>query len=128
MAWQAKLVAIPAPPFGERARSEWIAARFEEAGLAKVQTDAVGNVIGFLHAAKLPPESSGPVVVLSAHLDTVFPAETPLNPILSRVNGTTRLAAPGACDNAAGLAGMLAIVHALVQAKVDSRSAPGGAG
>ncbi|MGA8727903.1 MAG: M20/M25/M40 family metallo-hydrolase [Terracidiphilus sp.] len=118
MAWQANLVAIPAPPFGERARSEWIAARFEEAGLAKVQTDAVGNVIGFLHAAKLPPESSGPVVVLSAHLDTVFPAETPLNPILSRVNGTTRLAAPGACDNAAGLAGLLAIVHALVQAKV----------
>jgi acetylornithine deacetylase/succinyl-diaminopimelate desuccinylase-like protein len=118
MAWQANLVAIPAPPFGEQARSEWIAARFGEAGLANIQTDAIGNVMGFLQAAKLPPESSGPVVVLSAHLDTVFPAETLLNPILSRVNGTTRLAAPGACDNAAGVAGLLALVHAIVQAKV----------
>ena len=118
MAWQANLVAIPAPPFGEQARSEWIAARFIEAGLTDVQTDAIGNVLGFLSAAKLPPESSGPVVVLSAHLDTVFPAETPLKPILSHTNGTTRLAAPGACDNAAGVAGLLAIVHALVQAKV----------
>jgi acetylornithine deacetylase/succinyl-diaminopimelate desuccinylase-like protein len=34
------------------------------------------------------------------------------------VNGTTRLAAPGACDNAAGVAGLLALVHAIVQAKV----------
>ncbi len=110
MDWQAELVAIPAPPFGEQARSEWIAARFAEAGLVHIQTDAVGNVIGFLPAAKLPPESSGPVVVLSAHLDTVFPAETPLNPVVSRVNGSSRLAAPGACDNAAGVAGMLAIV------------------
>jgi tripeptide aminopeptidase len=118
MAWQAKLVAIPAPPFGEQARSEWIAARFEEAGLTNVQTDSIGNVIGFLNAAKLPPESSGPVVVLSAHLDTVFPADTPLKPTLSRTNGTTRLAAPGACDNAAGIAGLLAIVHALIRSKV----------
>jgi acetylornithine deacetylase/succinyl-diaminopimelate desuccinylase-like protein len=118
MDWQAKLVAIPAPPFGEQARSVWIAARFEEAGLTDIQTDAIGNVIGFLNAAKLPPESSGPVVVLSAHLDTVFPAETALKPTLSRINGNTRLAAPGACDNAAGVAGLLAIVHALVQAKV----------
>ena len=117
MAWQAELVAIPAPPFGEQARSEWIAARFAEAGLADVQTDAIGNVFGFLPAAKLPPESSGPVVVLSAHLDTVFPAETPLNPVLSRTK-VHRLAAPGACDNAAGVAGMLAIAHALIQAKV----------
>ncbi len=119
MDWQAELVCIPAPPFGEQARSAWIAARFAEAGLVHIQTDAVGNVLGFLPAARLPAESSGPVVVLSAHLDTVFPAETPLNPITSRADGSTRLSAPGACDNAAGVAGMLAIVHALIQAKVE---------
>jgi len=62
----------------------------------------------------LPPESSGPVVVISAHLDTVFPAETPLMPV---VEGE-RLTAPGACDNCAGVAGMLAIAQALVEAKV----------
>jgi acetylornithine deacetylase/succinyl-diaminopimelate desuccinylase-like protein len=115
MDWQASLVAIPAPPFGEEARSEWLAARFAEAGLSQVHADAAGNVFGFLPAAKLPPESTGPVVVLSAHLDTVFPAETPLNPI---VDGD-RLEAPGACDNGAGVAGLLAIAHALVQAKAE---------
>jgi len=81
MDWQAQLGAIPAPPFGEQARSEWLAARFAEAGLSRVETDAVGNVLGWLPAANLPPESTGPVVVLSAHLDTVFPAGTPLNGI-----------------------------------------------
>ncbi|HEV2485856.1 MAG TPA: M20/M25/M40 family metallo-hydrolase [Terracidiphilus sp.] len=115
MDWQAGLVAIPAPPFGEQARSEWLADRFAEAGLSDVETDAIGNVYGTLAAVKLPPESSGPVVVLSAHLDTVFPAETPLNPV---VDGD-RLLAPGACDNGAGVAGMLAIAHALVKTKIE---------
>jgi acetylornithine deacetylase/succinyl-diaminopimelate desuccinylase-like protein len=114
MDWQAGLVVIPAPPFGEQARSDWLAAKFAEAGLTDVQTDAVGNVYGTLAAVKLPPESSGPVVVLSAHLDTVFPAETPLHPV---VDGD-RLQAPGSCDNGAGVAGMLAIARALVEAKI----------
>jgi acetylornithine deacetylase/succinyl-diaminopimelate desuccinylase-like protein len=110
MDWQAEMVSIPAPPFGEQARSEWMAARFAQAGLSGVETDAIGNVSGWLRAARLPAESTGWVIVISAHLDTVFPAETPLNPI---VNGD-RLEAPGSCDNAAGVVGMLAIAHALV--------------
>jgi acetylornithine deacetylase/succinyl-diaminopimelate desuccinylase-like protein len=115
MDWQASLVAIPAPPFGEQARAVWLAARFAEAGLSSVETDAVGNVFGLLPAAKLPPESTGPVVVLSAHLDTVFPVEIRLSPV---VDGN-RLEAPGACDNGAGVVGMLAIAHALVQARTE---------
>jgi acetylornithine deacetylase/succinyl-diaminopimelate desuccinylase-like protein len=115
MDWQVELVAIPAPPFGEQARSQWMAARFAEAGLSQVHTDAVGNVFGSLPAATLPPESSGPVVVLSAHLDTVFPAGTPLGPA---VDGD-RLQAPGACDNGAGVVGMMAIAHALIQSRTE---------
>jgi acetylornithine deacetylase/succinyl-diaminopimelate desuccinylase-like protein len=115
MDWQASMVAIPAPPFGEEARAEWLSAHFAEAGLSQVHTDEVGNVFGVLPAAKLPPESTGPLVVLSAHLDTVFPADTPLNPV---VDGD-RLEAPGACDNGAGVAGMLAIAHALIEAKAE---------
>jgi acetylornithine deacetylase/succinyl-diaminopimelate desuccinylase-like protein len=118
MDWQASLVAIPAPPFGEQARSAWGAERFVEVGLTDVRTDEVGNVIGILPAAQLPEESSGPIVVLSAHIDTVFPAGTPLNPTVNRINGSLRLDAPGACDNGAGVAGMLAVVHALINAKV----------
>ncbi len=115
MALQKEMVAIPAPPFGEKARAEWLAARFEEAGLSKVETDAIGNVCGMLPATNLPAESTGPVIVLSAHIDTVFPADTPIHPVLEG----DRLAAPGACDNGAGVVGMLAIAHALSQAQVQ---------
>ncbi len=115
MDWQAEMVAIPAPPFGEQARSAWIAARFTETGLSGVHIDGIGNVFGFLPAANLSPESSGPIVVLSAHLDTVFPAETPLNPVVN----AERLEAPGACDNGAGVAGLLAIAKALVESQVE---------
>jgi acetylornithine deacetylase/succinyl-diaminopimelate desuccinylase-like protein len=109
MDWQTELVRIPGPPFGEAARSEWLAARFAEIGLTGIETDAVGNVFGTLPAADLPPESSGPLVVLSAHLDTVFPAQTLLHPKLD----ADRLEAPGACDNGAGVVGMLAVAKAL---------------
>ena len=115
MDWQTALVAIPAPPYGEHARAKWLAARFTEAGLSHVETDAAGNVLGILPAASLPPESTGPVVLLSAHLDTVFPAGTPLQPVL---DGEC-LRAPGAGDNAAGVVGMLALAHALVRAQVQ---------
>ncbi len=115
MDWQMELVAIPAPPYGEQARAKWMAAHFAEAGLRDVETDAAGNVIGILPAAKLPPESTGPLLLLSAHIDTVFPADTPLHPF---VEGE-RLQAPGACDNGAGVVGMLAVIHALLHGEVE---------
>src|ERR1700676_5774846 len=46
--WQAELVQIPAPPFGEELRSQWIAERFRAAGLTEIHTDAVGNVFGII--------------------------------------------------------------------------------
>jgi tripeptide aminopeptidase len=115
MDWQTELVKIPAPPSSEQARGEWIAGRFAEAGLGRIETDAVGNVFAVLEASDLPPESTGPVVVVSAHLDTVFPHGTQLEPV---VEGE-RLYAPGACDNGAGVAGMLAIAFALCEAKTS---------
>ena len=122
MDWQTDLVAIPGPPFGETQRTKWMAERFADAGVRDLQVDEIGNVLGYLPAAKLPPESSGPIVVLSAHLDTVFPADTPLNPTVTSADGVTTLNAPGACDNGAGVAGLLAIVNALIQAKVNLAS------
>jgi acetylornithine deacetylase/succinyl-diaminopimelate desuccinylase-like protein len=112
MDWQIDLVGIPAPLNCEQERARWLAARFAESGVSLVETDTAGNVLGILPATNLPPESTGPVVVLSAHLDTVFPADTALHPVLAG----DRLQAPGACDNAAGVVGMLAIVHALIKA------------
>ncbi len=115
---QAELVAIPAPPFGEQTRSRWIAEQFAAIGLAGIHTDTVCNVIGFIPTPHLAPESTGPVIVLSAHIDTVFPLETPIRPKLTREDGANRIAAPGACDNAAGVIGLLALAQALVRAKV----------
>jgi len=115
MDWQTELVAIPAPLRGEQARAEWLAARFREIGLPQVAIDGAGNTIAMLPAARLPAESTGPVVLLSAHLDTVFPAGTPIEPDFDG----DRLRAPGACDNAAGIAGMLAVVRSLLHAQVE---------
>src|SRR5689334_24992118 len=66
--WQRELTEIPAPPFGEAARSEWLRQRFSALGLENIQRDDLGNVLGFLHSA---PNSS--LIGISAHLDTVFP-------------------------------------------------------
>ena len=92
MDWQTELVSIPAPLRGEQARAEWLAARFREIGLHQVAIDPAGNVLALLPATHLPAESTGPVVLLSAHLDTVFPAGTPIHPVFEG----DRLCAPGA--------------------------------
>lgn len=105
-AWQLELVQVSAPPFGEQARAEWLASRFREVGLADIHLDNIGNVLGTLRGGN----TAGRCVLLSAHIDTVFPPDTPIQPT---VNGLC-LAAPGACDNGAGIAGMLAIAAALV--------------
>ena len=115
MDWQADLVRIPGPTHGEQERAGWLGQRFREAGLDCVSTDEAGNVQGILPAARLPADSTGPVILLSAHLDTVFPLATPLQV----VQDGDRLLAPGACDNAAGVVGMLALVHALLGARVE---------
>src|SRR5689334_6156460 len=87
--WQLDLARIPAPPFGEAARSDWLQGRFHNLGLEGVHCDEVGNVFGVLRG------SAKGAVSLSAHIDTVFPAGTPLN---VRQHGI-RLYGPGVSDN-----------------------------
>jgi tripeptide aminopeptidase len=120
MDWQAELCAIPAPPFGEEARARWLAERFQEIGLEKIETDEAGNVRGYLPTPHLSTENTGPIVVLSAHLDTVFPPGTPLQSVVRNVDGADRLECPGACDNCAGVAGMLALARAIITARIET--------
>jgi len=108
--WQTELVSVPAPPFGERTRAEWLCERFRDSGLSGVHLDGVGNAIGMLKAAG----QSEHCLLLSAHIDTVFPAETPIEP---RLDGT-RLYAPGACDNGAGVVCLLALAAAFQHAGI----------
>ena len=62
------------------------------------------------------PTAKSCCILLSAHLDTVFPAGTSCDPIEDP--DTSRIFAPGICDNAAGLTGLLAIAAALRHAKI----------
>ena len=107
--WQMEAIAIPAPPFGEAERARWFAQRFEELGLESVRIDEEGNALGELRG-----DADGPVVMLSAHMDTVFPFGTDVTP---REEGP-QIHAPGASDNGAGLAGLLAIAAAMKYAEV----------
>jgi acetylornithine deacetylase/succinyl-diaminopimelate desuccinylase-like protein len=106
--WQLELARIPAPPFGESARGQWLQQQFKNLGLEQVRTDDVGNVYGVRRGL------SNRYISLSAHIDTVFPAGTPLN---VRQHGT-RLYGPGVSDNGAGLAAMLAVAAAMRAAKL----------
>ena len=101
--WQMEATRVAAPPFGEAARGLWLADRFRELGLIDVQVDEVGNVFG------IRPGYGSRYVALSAHIDTVFPAATPLH---VRQQGS-RLYGPGVADNGAGIAAMLAVASAL---------------
>jgi tripeptide aminopeptidase len=101
--WQLAVAKIPAPPFGESDRSKWLAGQFRELELQGVHIDEVGNVLG------RRPGVGDLCVTLSAHIDTVFPAGTPLN---IRQQGS-RLYGPGISDNGAGIAALLAIIDAL---------------
>ena len=107
--WLLDFVAIPAPPFAESARAAWFAEKFKALGLAEVEVDSEGNVLGLLTAGE------GPYVLLSAHLDTVFPAGTDCVP---RDDGRV-IHAPGVCDNGAGLSGLLGIAAALKFAGIE---------
>lgn len=95
---------IPAPPFKEHARAAYIKQRFEELGLSRVRTDEEGNVI-----AERAGQAARPRVVVSAHLDTVFPEGTD---VTVRRKGQ-RLSAPGISDNTAGVVSLLALARAL---------------
>jgi acetylornithine deacetylase/succinyl-diaminopimelate desuccinylase-like protein len=110
MRWQTELVAVAAPPFEEKTRAEWLCARFSELGLEDVRLDGIGNALGLKKAAR-PAEQR---VLISAHIDTVFPASTPIRAVVK----DTRLEAPGACDNGAGVVCLLALAAAMQQAEI----------
>ena len=137
--WHRELVAIPAPPFGEADRAAWFAKRFADLGLTNAHLDPIGNALAELPStsalkgtgfspsvpdsemvgASAPEEvvDTSPVILLSAHLDTIFPAGTDCTP---REDEDGRLLCPGATDNGAGLTALLAIAAALHFAQTEA--------
>jgi len=111
--WQLEFLAVPAPPFAESARAAWFCERLRELGLHNAHIDGEGNALAELTAER-QMSADTPILLLSAHLDTVFPAGTDCTP---REQGAV-IHGPGACDNGAGLTALLAVAAALTHAKL----------
>jgi tripeptide aminopeptidase len=108
---------IPAPTFSEQKRAKFLRGHFLAEGLANVEMDAVGNVYGCLEPTPIIRHSSllpRPLVV-SAHMDTVFPEDTDLR----HFREAGRIAGAGIGDNATGLAGLLGLVWLLRERKIS---------
>jgi len=108
------LTEIPAPPFKERARAEAYMAMLKAHGLSDVEMDEEGNVMGLRRGTG---PAGAPLVVLAAHLDTVFPEGTDVK---VRREGT-KLYAPGVADDTHSLAVLLAYIRAMDAAKIRTK-------
>jgi tripeptide aminopeptidase len=108
---QIELTEIEAPPFKEERRAEEYRRRLVAMGYTNARIDAEGNVI-----AELRGSPGGPVVMISGHLDTVFPEGTD---VTVRRSGL-RLAAPGIADDGRGIAVVLTVARAFKVAQLQT--------
>lgn len=97
---------IAAPTFDEARRAAYVHRRLEQIrGLDNLSIDAVHNVY-----ARLPgSDPSRPAVLVSAHTDTVFSAETSL----AIQRDDRQIHGPGIGDNSLGVAVLLAVAASL---------------
>jgi len=108
-----ELTQIPAPPFAEEQRGLRFAELLRDAGLHDVSIDEIGNVIG-----TRPGLNGQRTVAYTAHLDTVFPAETD---VTVRQEGD-KYFAPGIGDNTRGLVVILEVLRALQFANIQTEA------
>jgi acetylornithine deacetylase/succinyl-diaminopimelate desuccinylase-like protein len=105
---QARLTEIPAPPFAEASRAQAVRVLLAAVGL-EVRVDKTGNVIGELHGS-----NEKEIVLVAAHIDTVFPAGTDVKVRRDK----DRMSAPGISDNGTGLVSLVALARALHEARI----------
>ena len=101
---QKRITEIPAPPYKEKARADYFLKRFQELGFQDAAIDTEGNVIGLRKGS-----GGGPKLVVSAHLDTVFPEGTDVT--VKEKDGA--ILAPGIGDDSRGLAALLSLIQAM---------------
>lgn len=106
-----RICSIPASPFGERERAEYLSERFSSLGLTDVKIDDEGNCLGLRKG-----ETEAPLLVVSAHLDTVFGEGTDFT--VRRVGG--KLLAPGISDDGCGLVALVALLEALNRGAIET--------
>jgi acetylornithine deacetylase/succinyl-diaminopimelate desuccinylase-like protein len=103
---------IPAPTFEEIKRAEFVRNMFMEEGLSEVSIDDVGNVFGCWNTAGSRMSTNKPLII-TAHLDTVFPMETSLE--VKREDG--KIFGPGIGDNSLGVAALFGLLWTLRERK-----------
>ncbi|QOR66970.1 M20/M25/M40 family metallo-hydrolase [Cytobacillus suaedae] len=108
---QIDITSIPSPTFQEEVRGDKFVSRFKELGLENVHVDDIGNVIGTKAGT-----GKGPKLVVSAHLDTVFPEGTDVMPKVR----DGKIYAPGISDDGRGLAVLLTLLRALNHSKIKT--------
>lgn len=96
--------AIPAPSFDEGQRAAFVRDLFEKEGLLDVSIDGVNNVYG-----RLPGTGALPPLIVSAHLDTVFPG----NMMRPSAREGDRIYGPGIGDNSLGVASLVGLLWLL---------------
>ena len=99
-----RICSIPATPFAEQERAEYLRQKFTDLGLTEVEIDAEGNCLGLIEGS-----SRSPLLVVSAHLDTVFSKNTDFT-VTRRDN---KLFAPGIADDGCGLAALIALAQVI---------------
>jgi tripeptide aminopeptidase len=102
---QKRMTEIPAPPFKEGRRAEYFLKRFVELGFKDASIDSEGNVI----ALRRGGGGGRPKLVVSAHLDTVFPEGTDVT--VKEKDGV--ILAPGIGNDSRGLAALLSLIKSL---------------
>jgi acetylornithine deacetylase/succinyl-diaminopimelate desuccinylase-like protein len=107
------LTEIPSPPFKEGKRAAAYLDMLRAHGLEDVEQDEIGNVMGLRRGT-----GNGALMVVAAHLDTVFPEGTD---VTVRREGT-KLYAPGVGDDTRSLAVLLAFLRAMDAASIRTRN------
>jgi acetylornithine deacetylase/succinyl-diaminopimelate desuccinylase-like protein len=106
-----RLTEMPGKSGQEQARGAYVKAAFEKEGL-KPTVDSIGNVVAIRKGT-----GGGPTIVIMAHMDVVFPNDTPKK---VRRSGDT-LFAPGVGDNTASVGNMLATLRTMNATKFTSK-------
>lgn len=109
LAENVKITQIPSPSWDEKETAAYLEQRFLELGLEDVHVDSALNVLGW-HKGK----AKGPVIMLAAHHDTVFPRGTDLT--VTEKEG--RLYGPGIRDNSFGVTSIIWLIEALKALKI----------
>jgi tripeptide aminopeptidase len=101
---------IPAPTFEEAKRADFVYGLLEQEKLDELFIDTTGNVF-----ARFAGKGMGKPLIISAHLDTVFPSDTDLRV----TRGSKLIHGPGLGDNSLGVAALFGTLWSLSERKIE---------